>query len=114
MRISPARFSSFIRPASAPANDLIEALTLKFRDSDGDLAVVVSSLVADDRARRAKPAKLRNPLEFVVGAARATGFAPSDPGLYLQALNLLGMPLGSRPAPTASPIRATPGRRRKA
>jgi uncharacterized protein (DUF1800 family) len=79
--------------ADDPPADLIEALTLKFRDSDGDLAVVVSALIADDRAWRAKPAKLRNPLEFVVGAARATGFAPSDPGLYLQALNLLGMPL---------------------
>ena len=33
------------------------------------------------------------PLEFCVGAARATGFAPADPGLYLQALKLLGMPL---------------------
>jgi uncharacterized protein (DUF1800 family) len=78
--------------ADDPAADLVDALTVKFRDSDGDLAVVASALVADERAWRAKPAKLRNPLEFVIGAARATGFA-SDPGLYLQALNLLGMPL---------------------
>ena len=79
--------------ADDPPADLVDALALKFRDSDGDLAVVASALVADDRAWRAKPTKMRNPLEFVVGAARATGFAPPDPGFYLQALNLLGMPL---------------------
>jgi uncharacterized protein (DUF1800 family) len=79
--------------ADDPPSDLVDALALKFRDSDGDLAVVASALIADDRAWRPKPTKLRNPLEFVVGAARATDFTPSDPGLYLQALNLLGMPL---------------------
>jgi uncharacterized protein (DUF1800 family) len=79
--------------ADDPPADLVDALALKFRDSDGDLAVVASALVADDHAWRAKPTKIRNPLEFFVGAARATGFAPTDPGLYLQALNLLGMPL---------------------
>ncbi len=79
--------------ADDPPADLVDALTVKFRDSDGDLVVVASALIADDRAWRAKPTKIRNPLEFCVGAARATGFAPSDPGLYLQALNLLGMPL---------------------
>jgi uncharacterized protein (DUF1800 family) len=79
--------------ADDPPADLIDAVAVKFRDSDGDLAVVASALVADDRAWRAKPTKIRNPLEFCVGAARATGFAPSDPGLYLQALKLLGMPL---------------------
>jgi uncharacterized protein (DUF1800 family) len=79
--------------ADDPPPDLVDALALKFRLSDGDLSVVASALVADDRAWRAKPAKMRNPLEFVVGAARATGFAPPDAGPYLQALSLLGMPL---------------------
>jgi uncharacterized protein (DUF1800 family) len=79
--------------ADDPPADLVDALALKFRDSDGDLAVVASALVADDRAWRARAEKIRNPLEFCVGAARATGFAPADPGLYLQALRLLGMPL---------------------
>jgi len=79
--------------ADDPPADLVDALAVKFRDSDGDLAVVVSALVADDRAWRAKPTKIRSPLEFVVGAARASDYVPSDPGLYLQSLNLLGMPL---------------------
>jgi uncharacterized protein (DUF1800 family) len=79
--------------ADNPPAGLVEALQRKFLDSGGDLAVVASALVSDDRAWSAKAAKIRTPLEFVVGAARATGFSPNDPGLYLQSLNLLGMPL---------------------
>ena len=79
--------------ADDPPPDLAAGLAERFRDSDGDLAVVVSALVSDDRAWTPQRNKIRNPLEFVVGAARATGFAPRDPGLYLQALNLMGMPL---------------------
>lgn len=79
--------------ADDPPADLVEALRLKFLDSDGDLAVVASALIGDDRAWRPKPAKIRTPLEFVVGAARAAAFEPSDPGFYLKSLSLLGMPL---------------------
>ena len=79
--------------ADEPPPDLVAALAKTFRDSDGDLAEVASALVADDRAWNAEPTKIRTPLEFVLAAARATGFQPNDPGLYLQSLNLLGMPL---------------------
>ena len=79
--------------ADDPPPELVDALAHEFCDSDGDLSVVASALVADDRAWSAKPTKLRTPLEFVVGASRATGFQPLDPALYLQALNQLGMPL---------------------
>ena len=79
--------------ADEPPQDLVDALALRFRESDGDLAVVASALVTDDRAWRAKPVKMQTPLEFIIGAARATGFTPSDPSLYLLALSLLGMPL---------------------
>jgi uncharacterized protein (DUF1800 family) len=85
--------------ADDPADDLVETLALKFRDSDGDLAIVAAALVADDRAWVPERSKIRTPLEFVVAAARATGFAPAEPGLYLQALNLLGMPLWQPPGP---------------
>jgi uncharacterized protein (DUF1800 family) len=79
--------------ADNPPADLVEALTRKFLDSDGNLAVVASALVSDDRAWIAKPTKIRTPLEFVVAAARVSSFQPKDPNLYLQSLNLLGMPL---------------------
>ena len=42
---------------------------------------------------------MRTPLEFVVAAERATGFTPGDPGLYLQALALMGQPLWQPPGP---------------
>jgi uncharacterized protein (DUF1800 family) len=79
--------------ADDPPSDLIETLARRFLDSDGDLAVVSSTLVSDDRAWSAKPTKIRTPLEFVLAAARVTSFQPNDPNLYLQGLNLLGMPL---------------------
>jgi uncharacterized protein (DUF1800 family) len=79
--------------ADNPPADLVETLTRKFVDSDGDLAVVASALVSDDRAWTAKPTKIRTPLEFVLAAARVAGFQPKDANFYLQGLNLLGMPL---------------------
>ncbi len=79
--------------ADNPPADLVETLTRKFVDSDGDLAVVASTLISDDRAWSAKPTKIRTPLEFVIAAARVTGFQPKDANPYLQGLNLLGMPL---------------------
>ncbi len=79
--------------ADNPPADLVDALARKFIDSDGDLAVVASTLVSDDRAWSAKPTKIRTPFEFVIGAARVTSFQPKDANLYLQSLNALGMPL---------------------
>jgi uncharacterized protein (DUF1800 family) len=79
--------------ADNPPADLVETLTRKFVESDGDLAVVASALISDDRAWSAKPTKIRTPLEFVVAAARVTGFQPKDANFYLQGLNMLGMPL---------------------
>ncbi len=79
--------------ADDPPSDLVATLARKFRDSDGDLAVVVSAFVSDDRAWTPQRNKIRTPLEFVVGAARATSFQPHDPGFYLPALGLMGMPL---------------------
>ena len=51
--------------ADNPPADLVDALARKFIDSDGDLAVVASTLVSDDRAWSAKPTKIRTPFEFV-------------------------------------------------
>jgi len=79
--------------ADDPPPDLAAALESVFRDSDGDLAAVAAALVSDDRAWAPPRRKLRNPLEFFVAAARAGGFSPHEPGIYQQALALMGMPL---------------------
>jgi uncharacterized protein (DUF1800 family) len=79
--------------ADDPPPALVDALSRKFRDSDGDLAVVASALVADDRAWHAPATKMRTPVEFIMAAVRATGFLPQQPGPILHGLNMLGMPL---------------------
>jgi uncharacterized protein (DUF1800 family) len=85
--------------ADNPASDLVDSLTRRFSESDGDLMAVAEALVADDRIWSAKATKARTPFEFFVAAARATGFTPPEPGPYLQALNLLGEPLWSPAGP---------------
>ena len=67
--------------ADNPPADLIETLTRKFLASEGDLAVVASTLVSDDRAWSVKPAKIRTPLEFVIAAARVTAFSRTTESL---------------------------------
>jgi uncharacterized protein (DUF1800 family) len=89
--------------ADDPPADLVEALARKFVDSDGDLAVVASTLVSDGRAWNPKAAKIRTPLEFVIAAERATSFQPKDANLYLQSLNFLGMPLWQPGGPNFFP-----------
>jgi uncharacterized protein (DUF1800 family) len=89
--------------ADDPAAGLVDALAQKFRDSDGDLGVVATALVSDDRAWTPRPGKVRTPVEFIVAAARATGFPSPDPGPYLNMLNLLGMPLWRPGGPNGFP-----------
>jgi uncharacterized protein (DUF1800 family) len=79
--------------ADDPPPDLVAALARKFRDSDGDLAIVTFALVMDDRAWHAPATKMRTPMEFIMAAIRATGFLPQEPGPILHGLNMLGMPL---------------------
>jgi uncharacterized protein (DUF1800 family) len=79
--------------ADNPPPALVDSLVRKFRDSDGDLSVVTSALVADDRPWHAPATKMRTPMEFIMAAMRATGFLPQDPGPILHGLNMLGMPL---------------------
>ena len=79
--------------ADAPDPALVARLAKTFRDSDGDLAALARTLIADDAAWREPASKIRNPWELTVAAYRAFGRSPSDAGPALAALNLLGMPL---------------------
>jgi uncharacterized protein (DUF1800 family) len=85
--------------ADEPPPDLVAALAKRFLDTGGDLSAVSLALVSDDRSWAAPAVKVRTPLEFVFAAARATAFEPREPGPYLQALNLMGMPLWAPPGP---------------
>ena len=79
--------------ADAPPGELVEALARVFVQTDGDLRALAEALIADERAWRAPATKIRNPNEFVVAAARASGVMPAEPGPLLTLANSLGMPL---------------------
>ncbi len=89
--------------SDAPAPDLVNALARRYRDTDGDLAAVAETLVADDRAWRPEATKIRTPMELMAAATRATGFLPQEPGPILHSLNLLGMPLWQPNGPNGFP-----------
>jgi uncharacterized protein (DUF1800 family) len=79
--------------ADAPPADLVGKLAKSFLLSDGDLRLLAETLLADERAFRAPATKLRAPQEFVIAAARASGFLPHEPGPLLHLANTLGQPL---------------------
>ncbi len=79
--------------ADTPPPGMINSLSRKFRDTDGDLMEVSLALIRDDRAWRAPATKIRAPSEYLLAAARAMDFLPDEPGPILHLLNLLGMPL---------------------
>jgi len=85
--------------ADDPALTLVERLTKRFLDSEGDLKEMAKALVAAPEAWAEPPGKLKRPTEWIVGALRATGVSPADVRPLMQAQNLLGEPLWRPPAP---------------
>jgi uncharacterized protein (DUF1800 family) len=84
--------------ADDPAPALVERLTRRFLDTEGDLKEVTKVLVAAPEAWTLEQAKIKRPGEWIVATLRATGEA-GDIGRILQAQNLLGEPLWRPPAP---------------
>jgi uncharacterized protein (DUF1800 family) len=76
-----------------PPPPLVAKLAKSFRDSNGDLGALARVLIDDDAAWAAPATKMRNPWEFVVASYRALSRPVADPGAFLNALNLLGMPI---------------------
>jgi uncharacterized protein (DUF1800 family) len=81
--------------ADAPPTTLVDRVTARFRETDGDLREVVRAIVTspeflEEAARRAK---LKTPFEFVVSAVRAAGADVTDPRVPLRTLQELGEPL---------------------
>ena len=79
--------------ADRPPQELVEALTRKFLETDDDLTELCRTLIAHDAAWRAPATKIRTPQEFVIAAIRATDFPLKEPGPVLNVINALGMPL---------------------
>ncbi len=88
--------------ADQPPPATIERLAKVFRDSDGDLGRVTSTLIDLPEAWAEPARKVKTPNEFVVSALRATGFAGEPPRL-LGALQLLGQAPFAAPSPAGWP-----------
>jgi uncharacterized protein (DUF1800 family) len=84
--------------ADDPPPALVDRLTRRFLDTEGDLKEVVAALIAAPEAWAPEPAKIKRPNEWIAAALRATG-EPGEIPRILQAGNLLGEPLWRPPAP---------------
>jgi uncharacterized protein (DUF1800 family) len=85
--------------ADEPPPALVDRLSRRFLETDGDLKEVAKALVTAPEAWTVQRTKLKRPGEWMIGAIRAIGSAPSDVGPLTQAQNLLGEPLWRPPAP---------------
>jgi uncharacterized protein (DUF1800 family) len=84
--------------ADDPAPALVDRLTQRFLDTDGDLKEMAATLIASPEAWASEQAKIKRPGEWIVAALRATG-ETGEIGRIIQAGNLLGEPLWRPPAP---------------
>ena len=84
--------------ADDPPTSLVDGLTQRFLDTDGDLKEVVTALIAAPESWAPEQAKIKRPNEWIAAALRATE-EPGDIPRILEAGNLLGEPLWRPPAP---------------
>jgi uncharacterized protein (DUF1800 family) len=84
--------------ADDPPTTLVDRLTQRFLDTDGDLKEVTAALVTAPESWTLEQAKIKRPNEWIAATLRATG-EPGEIPRILQAGNLLGEPLWRPPAP---------------
>jgi uncharacterized protein (DUF1800 family) len=84
--------------ADDPPPVLVERLTQRFLDTDGDLKEVTSALIGSPEAWEPQQAKIKRPGEWIVAALRATGIS-GDIQRIVGGMALLGEPLWRPPAP---------------
>ena len=85
--------------AADPPLSLVERLSKRFLDTDGDLKELAKALVTAPEPWAAPRGKLKRPGEWIVGALRAAGIKEPDVRPVMQAQNMLGEPLWRPPAP---------------
>lgn len=81
-----------------PPAALVERLSQRFLETDGDLSAVYATLIAAEESWSAPRAKLRTPQEYVIASLRALD-TPVQPQRFLQTLRVLGQPLWQPPGP---------------
>jgi uncharacterized protein (DUF1800 family) len=85
--------------ADDPALSLVDKLSKRFLETEGDLKEIAKALVAAPEAWAPSRGKLKKPSEWIVASLRAIGAKPPEVGPTIQAQNLLGEPLWRPPAP---------------
>jgi uncharacterized protein (DUF1800 family) len=85
--------------ADDPPLPLVDKLTKRFLDTQGDLKELAKTLVAAPESWAAAPRKLKRPSDWTIGMLRAAGAVPDDVRPLMQAQTLLGEPLWRPPAP---------------
>jgi uncharacterized protein (DUF1800 family) len=89
--------------ADDPPAALVGKLAQTFRSTDGDLEALAFALIDAPEAWVEERTKMRSPSEFLFAAGRIVGRMPDDPGPFLGALNILGMPLWGPAGPNGYP-----------
>jgi uncharacterized protein (DUF1800 family) len=88
--------------ADDPPPALVERMAKTFRDSDGDIRAVLSTMFTSPEffSQGAYRAKVKTPFEMIVSAVRATGAQVDDAGLLVSQAAALGQPLYRKQEPT--------------
>ncbi|UDF02767.1 DUF1800 family protein [Asticcacaulis sp. AND118] len=81
-----------------PPAAVVERVTQRFLDTDGDLTQVYAALIEAEESWTAPRAKLRTPQEYVIASLRALD-TPIQPQRFAQSLRVLGQPLWQPPGP---------------
>jgi uncharacterized protein (DUF1800 family) len=85
--------------ADDPPLALVDKLSKRFLDTQGNLKEMAKTLIAAPESWASPPRKLKRPGEWMIGMLRATASDPPDIRPIMQAQNLLGEPLWRPPAP---------------
>jgi uncharacterized protein (DUF1800 family) len=91
-----------------PPESLVNHLSKRFLDSDGDIREVLLTLFTSPEfwSPQSYRAKVKTPLEFVVSAVRASGADVANPYPLVQVLGKMGEPLYLMQPPTGYSMRA--------
>src|SRR5215472_14931762 len=84
--------------ADTPPPALVDRLTRRFLDTDGDLKEMAKALITAPESWTPEQAKIKRPAEWIVASLRATGMS-GEIGRIIGGLALLGEPLWRPPAP---------------
>ena len=79
--------------ADEPPRALVDRLSRRFLDSDGDLRAVMQALVDSPEFRDPTPVKFKTPYQYVLSSVRAAGIATTNVRPLMAQLAQLGQPL---------------------